>query len=953
MASSFPPNPGSLEPDLSFAHTSPPNLLSSLHVNAASLICEWCSKQCRSTSGLTKHMKSCKNRQHVDISSNPSSVDASIDKKNLKGQFQEVYELVVSWRRNIFELPKGKQGKRYVAEMTSWIDKWCDNSEGSDFAFYAFSVMPHLLLQKTNLKMPGKEKKQILERRMNLWDQGDIIGLLREGKTLQTRLKQPSKPKQDMSDLARRFRNLMVRGNVSAALRLLESEGNSGGLLPNDVTTLHLLQEKHPQAEPLYDQLLLNGPIDSVEPVIFDCITPDLIRKLILKTKGAAGPSLLNADEWRRIAGSKIFGSEGIDLCKSISRLTKILCTQKIADTESLIPLIACRLIPLDKNPGLRPIGIGEVLRRIMGKAVTFALKREMQDSAGSLQLCVGLESGAEAGIHAMRCIFEEDNTHGIVQVDARNAFNTINRQVLLRNISVICPELAVYVTNCYTIPARLFVTGGIEISSAEGTTQGDPVAMPLYALGILPLLTSIAGFVLESNLHVKQVAFADDLAGAGTLEALKIWWDAIVELGPYIGYNAEPSKSWLIVKPEFLQSAETIFTGSGLKITAEGRKHLGAVLGSENFREIFVNEKIDEWICALNTLSSIALIEPHVAYSAFVFGFKNKFNYLMRTIPNISHLLKRLDDVIIKVFVKNLFAGHEVTDTEMELFKLPVKCGGLGICLPSQISEFEYQNSCCVTEGLVSNVVKQSEILNLDIDALKAKKSDIKRKKRVLVEENLERCRQNLSPEKLKVLEAVCEIGASSWLTTLPIKKYGFYLEKQSFRDAIFLRYGIPLKRLPNHCVCGVNFTEAHAFSCSRGGFTIMRHNEIRDVTGELLAEVCNDVKLEPELTPLNGESFQHRTTKTDDGARCDLSARGFWERGQKAFTDVRIFNPLAKCYVKQKLQAVHRSNEMAKKREYNERILHVEHGTFTPLVFSCYGGMSIETQRFYKHLN
>ena len=80
-------------------------------------------------------------------------------------------------------------------------------------------------------------------------------------------------------------------------------------------------------------------------------------------------------------------------------------------------------------------------------------------------------------------------------------------------------------------------------------------------------------------------------------------------------------------------------------------------------------------------------------------------------------------------------------------------------------------------------------------------------------------------------------------------------------------------------------------------------------------MAEVCNNVKVEPELTPLKGGSFHHKTTKTDDRARCDPSARGFWERGQKAFTDVRIFNSLAKCYVKQDIQAMHRSNEMAKK--------------------------------------
>ena len=88
-----------------------------------------------------------------------------------------------------------------------------------------------------------------------------------------------------------------------------------------------------------------------------------------------------------------------------------------------------------------------------------------------------------------MHTIFEDDNTHGIIQVDANNAFNTINRKVFIHNIQIICPEIARFVINCYQQPARLFVVGGIEIQSLEGTTQGDPTAMPVYAEGIIPLM--------------------------------------------------------------------------------------------------------------------------------------------------------------------------------------------------------------------------------------------------------------------------------------------------------------------------------------------------------------------------------------------------------------------------------------------------------------------------------
>ena len=89
----------------------------------------------------------------------------------------------------------------------------------------------------------------------------------------------------------------------------------------------------------------------------------------------------------------------------------------------------ACRLISLNKNPGLRQIGVGEVLRRIAGKVVMYLSKFHVSGDAGSLQVCAGQESGAEAAIHAMYDIFT-----------AENAFNAINGKVMLHNISILCP---------------------------------------------------------------------------------------------------------------------------------------------------------------------------------------------------------------------------------------------------------------------------------------------------------------------------------------------------------------------------------------------------------------------------------------------------------------------------------------------------------------------------------
>ena len=76
----------------------------------------------------------------------------------------------------------------------------------------------------------------------------------------------------------------------------------------------------------------------------------------------------------------------------------------------------------------------------------------------------------------------------------------------------------------------------------------------------------------------------------------------------------------------------------------------------------------------------------------------------------------------------------------------------------------------------------------------------------------------------------------------------------------------------------------------------------------------------------------------------RADISARGFWCRGQGAFFHVRIFDPDAQRHENKTLKRCYELNELGKKRNYNSRILNVEQGLFPSLVFSITGGMGKE---------
>ena len=179
-------------------------------------------------------------------------------------------------------------------------------------------------------------------------------------------------------------------------------------------------------------------------------------------------------------------------------------------------------------------------------------VRQDVISSVSSLQVCVGHEAGCEAAIHAMHSIFEEENTEAVLLIDAANAFNSINRNVFLHNVSVVCPAIATYVRNSYTLPSRLFVIGGCVIKSMEGTTQGDPIAMAGYAITIIPMMLIILEITADlPDNETKMAAYADDLTAAGSLESLKCWWDTLCKLGPKFGYYPQATKSWLIVKSD------------------------------------------------------------------------------------------------------------------------------------------------------------------------------------------------------------------------------------------------------------------------------------------------------------------------------------------------------------------------------------------------------------------
>ena len=603
-------------------------------------------------------------------------------------------------------------------------------------------------------------------------------------------------------------------------------------------------------------------------------------------------------------------------------------------------------------NIGIRPIGIGETLRRIVGKSVLAILKSDIQVAGGCLQTSTGIRSGIEASIHAAREAWNLPTTECLLQVDAQNAFNRLNRKVALHNIKEICPPLSTYLHNHYQTAASLFVTDASSqevFYSEEGSTQGDPSAMPFYSLGTRPLVDILADSCSKPS--CMQNWYADDSSAVGKLRMVKEWWLKLNEMGPRFGYFPEPTKCILILKDHsLLQVATQLFADTEMEITCQGQRHLGAVIGSEDFKNEYVSSKVQKWVQDVSDLARIALAEPQAALSAYTKSMCHRWVFLQRTIQNTTHLFSPLEEAIREKLIPAIIGRH-VSDIERQILSLPVRFGGLGLANPTETAHREYEASCIITEDLVHLILNQEQDLSLlDTELISEKVNALKSAKNALHTQKFEEIKTNINDENLKrCLDFSREKGSGAWLTALPLKDHGFSLNKQEFRDAVCLRYGWRIPNTPQYCGCGAVNSVNHTLICRKGGFVFMRHNALRDLNAELQSEVCKDVVVEPKLLPVRTEEI---TGAKGDRACPDISSRGLWSPFERTFYDVRVMHPNCPSYMSTSMAKLYEDHEQEKVKKYNSRVITVEKGTFTPLVYSTFGGWGPQARRYHKRL-
>ena len=252
------------------------------------------------------------------------------------------------------------------------------------------------------------------------------------------------------------------------------------------------------------------------------------------------------------------------------------------------------------------------------------------------------------------------------------------------------------------------------------------------------------------------------------------------------------------------------------MKIVCDGERHLGAVIGTKEFREKYVSAKVAKWVKDVKELSEIAKDEPQAALSAFTKALCHRWTFVQRTIPDTKELFVPLEKYIREHFITSVI-GRNMSDTHRRLVALPVRLGGLGIINPVEAADKEYQTSVKVTEDLVDLIYHQATSLKtLDKVKVKAKVEALSLAKETFLKAELSFVMSRLDQAAQRSIELLKEQGSGSCLTALPLGRLSYSLNKVEFRDSICLRYGWEIPNTPRFCSCGTLNNLNHILNCN-----------------------------------------------------------------------------------------------------------------------------------------
>ena len=754
----------------------------------------------------------------------------------------ERWSTIARLKGRLYHVPGGSVGRHYVDLLSTEVA----HLSAGNFPSERLMVFSAVILQCHRMIKKGSDIRRVMEKHMEKWSNDDFDTLVEEAvgcdKTLRSQAHMNNK-----EHFVNVFTRLMLQGKTKAAMRWLSDQSEGLVLPPSHMTqvkaqdgtltsmsVLEALRLKHP--EPQSPSLSTLLKCDTLPPRLDVEATGAQIHYAASRIQGSAGPSGTDAHHWQDVLLR--FGAHSDCLRDSVAALVRRL-SNTITPWDDIRALVACRLIALDKKPGIRPIGIGETLRRILGKVVCSMTRFDLSDSCNISQLCGGVRCGIEAAVHTVSDLFKEheEDGWGVLMIDASNAFNRINRQAALWNSRVLWPSCSLFLFNTYRGWAPLIVKDSKEfLYSKEGVTQGDPLSMFVYAVATIPLIDSVG-----RPADGRDVWYADDASACSSLNGLKNWFSTLLQVCPSFGYYPEARKCVLVVNQDHFSEACEMFSSLGVKVETSHRL-LGGVVGDHTGTVKYIEECVDEWTKVIQNLILVAETQPQVSYYAYTKSAQCQWSYLQRVIPDCGSFFEPIEKIVSEQLIPTLF-GCDISLCERALFSLPTRMGGLNITNAIDSAPLNYATSRKLAKPIIE-ALKAGGNFDLDMfmvhcetvrkESIDARDSDLQDMFADVIVQ--------LDTMQQRAVNRVKNEKMSSWLNVVPTAKHQFDLSEQEFRDALAIRYRKPLLGIPPYCDgCSAPFDLTHALSCRKGGLVTQRHNEVRDAFGDLASLAWN----------------------------------------------------------------------------------------------------------------
>lgn len=423
---------------------------------------------------------------------------------------------------------------------------------------------------------------------------------------------------------AQRARRQLQLGSIHRSARALTATG----LVEASPAVVQQLRDKHPSAPP--PVVPVPGP--TAPPPL--SVPADTFRQVLesrLPLGSAPGPSgwtnemlrsaLLNDDDafegalW--LVNAQLAGT--LPHCPNLvaSRLVPI---SKLSAEE-------LRHLPAEAVPDVRPIAIGEVWYRLAG-ICALAVLSDVGQSLQPLQMGVGVRGGAQIVGHAVRAGAQDQSTVTL-QVDVRNAFNSVSRTAILQQVHERVPSLSHWAEFAYGTPSLLYVDGADPtshpISSSNGVKQGDPLGPLLFALALHPVLEELSVLHEECSL----VAYADDITLQGSQEGVQHVFRHMQEVLAPLGLAVHPAKCKAYCADESV-AAETASNVGCLSDTLI--VVAGTPIGSAERVQLLASEKVASTEACIDKLLSLPL-SPQEQYLLLQGSLQRRDDHLLRVV--------------------------------------------------------------------------------------------------------------------------------------------------------------------------------------------------------------------------------------------------------------------------------------------------------------------------------